>query len=68
VLHRTIESRGLEDCGEIVALLSPAQLAQVLDLDLWRPPQPGRDEQFDPARFGLWLEVLLESGAEKAAE
>ena len=50
-----------------MALATPAQLAQVFDLDLWRPAQPGRDEQFDPARFGVWLEVLVESGAEKAA-
>jgi hypothetical protein len=68
VLHRVIEHCGLEDCSEIVALATPAQLAQVFDLDLWRAPQPGRDEQFDPARFGLWLEVLIESGAGKAAE
>lgn len=68
VLHRVIEGCGLEDCSELVALATPAQLAQVFDLDLWRPAQPGRDEQFDPARLGLWLEVLIESGAGKAAE
>ena len=66
VLHRVIEHCGLEDCSELVSLATPAQLAQVFDLDLWRPPQPGRDEQFDPARFALWLEVLVESGADKA--
>ena len=67
-LHRVIQHRGLEDCSELVALATPAQLARVFDLDLWRPAQPGGDEQFDPARFGVWLEVLVESGAEKAAE
>lgn len=68
VLHRVIESCGLEDCSALVALATPAQLAQVFDLDLWRPAQPGRDDRFDAARFGTWLEVLVESGAEKAAE
>jgi Family of unknown function (DUF6178) len=68
VLHRVIESCGLEDCGEIVALASADQLARVFDLDLWRSPGPGVDEQLDAARFGVWLEVLLESGPAVAAE
>jgi hypothetical protein len=68
VLHRVIQNRGLEDCGELVVLATPGQLAAVLDLDLWRPAQPGLDEQFDADRFGLWLEVLMESGATVAAQ
>jgi hypothetical protein len=68
MLHRVIEHCGLEDCGEIVALATPAQLARVFDLDLWRPAQPGQDDQFDADRFGVWLEVLMESGAESAAQ
>src|ERR1700730_18976319 len=67
MLHRVIEHCGLEDCGEIVALATPAQLARVFDLDLWRPAQPGRDELFDADRFGVWLDVLMESGATAAA-
>src|ERR1700730_17054303 len=67
MLHRVIEHCGLEDCGEIVALATPAQLARVFDLDLWRADQPGRDELFDADRFGVWLEVLMESGATAAA-
>src|SRR5690349_19005686 len=59
LLHRVIQSCGLEDCGEIVALATPGQLSAVFDLDLWRPPQPGLDDQFDADRFGLWLEVLM---------
>ena len=58
VLHRVIQSCGLEDCGELVALATPDQLARVFDLDLWRAGQPGLDEQFDADRFGVWLEVL----------
>jgi hypothetical protein len=68
VLHRVIENCGLEDCGELVALATPGQLAAVFDLDLWRPARPGLDEQFDAARFGLWLEVMMESGAAAAAQ
>src|SRR5262245_14614991 len=72
LLHRVIQSCGLEDCGELVALATPAQLTRILDLDLWRPAQPGMDEQFDADRFGVWLEVLAElgpdTGAHKLAE
>jgi hypothetical protein len=68
VLHRVIQSCGLEDCSELVALATPDQLARVFDLDLWRTGQPGQDEQFDADRFGVWLEVLMESGATVAAQ
>jgi hypothetical protein len=68
VLHRVIQHCGLEDCGELVALATPGQLAAVFDLELWRADQPGRDEQFDADRFGVWLDVLVESGATVAAQ
>jgi hypothetical protein len=68
VLHRVIDRFGLEDCAELVALATPKQLARVFDLDLWRAAQPGLDERFDAERFGLWLEVLVESGVDVAAE
>jgi hypothetical protein len=68
LLHRLIRHCGLEDCGELVALATPDQLARVFDLDLWRTGQPGLDEQFDAERFGVWLEVLVESGVAVAAE
>jgi Family of unknown function (DUF6178) len=67
VLHRVIETCGLEDCGEIVALATPGQLAHVFDLDLWRAARPGLDEQFDADRFGVWLAVLVDAGAGVAA-
>jgi len=41
---------------------------RVFDLDLWRGDRPGRDEQLDAHRFGIWLEVLMESGATVAAQ
>jgi hypothetical protein len=68
LLHRVIQTCGLEDCGEIVALATPEQLASVFDLDLWRAAKAGLDEQFDADRFGVWLEVLVESGAAAAAQ
>ena len=66
VLQRLVRHCGLEDCGELVALTTADQFARVLDLDLW-PAEPGLDEQFDAARFGVWLEVLMECGATIAA-
>jgi uncharacterized protein DUF6178 len=51
-----------------MALATPEQLARIFDLDLWRAAHPGRDELFDADRFGVWLEVLMESGATYAAQ
>src|SRR5262245_33041127 len=66
-LHQLIRYRGLDACGELVTSATPAQLTSLLDLDLWRHPQPGRDEQFDVDRFGEWLEVLVDTGESVAA-
>lgn len=68
ILHRVIQTCGLEDCAEFVALATPGQLARVFDLDLWRVRARGGDEEFDADRFGVWLAVLMESGAAVAAE
>jgi hypothetical protein len=67
VLHRVIQHCGLEACGDLVALATPGQLSAVFDLDLWSSRRPGLEEQFDADRFGVWLEVLAESGAGVAA-
>src|SRR5262249_15886010 len=68
LLHRVIQSCGLEDCGELVVLATPEQLARIFDLDLWRSAQPGMDRQFDAERLGVWLEVMAEFGASTAAQ
>jgi hypothetical protein len=68
VLHRVIQACGLEDCAEFVALATPGQLAHILDIDIWRVRTPGTDEQLDADRFGLWIAVLMEAGADVAAE
>jgi hypothetical protein len=67
VLYQVIQRRGLEDCADIVALATTEQLTRVFDLDLWRPARPGYDEVFDADRFGVWLDVLMESGPAVAA-
>ena len=68
VLHRAIQTRGLEESADLIALATPAQLARVLDVDLWRAPAPGADEVLDAERFGLWIAVLMQAGAAVAAD
>ena len=51
-----------------MALATPAQLGRVFDFDLWRGRTPGVEERFDPDRFGVWLEVLVEAGPDVAAD
>jgi len=68
LIHRVIKTRGLEDCAELVALATPAQLARVLDADVWRARTAGADEAFDADRFGLWIAVLMEAGPDVAAD
>ncbi len=66
-LHQLVQHRGLDACVELVTSATPAQLTSLLDLDLWRHSQPGRDEQFDADRFGEWLDVLVDAGESVAA-
>lgn len=67
VLARLIHHIGLEDSAEIVALASVAQLKAIFDEDLWTSAGAGREEIFNSDRFGLWLEVMIETGAAFAA-
>src|ERR1700733_13747011 len=67
-LLRLIDRVGLEDAGELVALTTVDQLRRVFDEDVWRSERPGDDQRFDPARFTLWLEVMLEAGDRVAAD
>jgi len=59
---------GVEDAGELVALATTEQLVAAFDEDLFGNPRPGEQETFDPARFVIWLEVLLEAGDAIAAQ
>jgi hypothetical protein len=66
-LHRLIRHVGLEKSVDLVEALSAKQLTAVLDLDLWRAPLPGADEELDADRFGEWMEALAGRDAETAA-
>jgi len=68
VIHLVIQTCGFEDSVEFVALATPAQLARVLDVDVWQGHTPAGDDQFDVDRFGIWLDVLMQSGATVAAD
>jgi hypothetical protein len=68
VLHRVIQTCGLEDCAELVALATPGQIGHVLDADVWRVHGRGRGETFDAERFGLWIDVIMQAGAAAAAQ
>src|SRR5207244_13138398 len=47
----------------------PAErIARVLDLVRGRVRTQGGDEELDADRFGVWLEVLMQSGAAVAAQ
>jgi hypothetical protein len=67
VLTKVIHHIGLEDSAQIVSLVSTDQLKSIFDEDLWNNQGPGQPEIFDAERFGLWLEILMESGPECAA-
>ena len=67
VLHQVIRHHGLDACSALVAAATPKQVTAILDLDLWRPAAAGGTEQFDAARFGDWLEALMEEGDAVAA-
>jgi hypothetical protein len=67
VLQRLIRHAGLEQCVDVVEALSRKQLTAVLDLDLWRAPLPGADEELDAGRFGEWVEALVGRDAATAA-
>ena len=67
LLHRVIQTCGLEDCADLVAMATAGQLQQIFDRDLWQPVGPGLDERLDADRCAVWLDVLMESGAAVAA-
>lgn len=67
VLHRVVQQSGLEECGELLVLATPDQLAHVFDRDLWRGAGGTPFEHVDADRFGLWLEVLVQADAIAAA-
>jgi len=61
-LGKLVEHIGLEDSGELLSLAATGQITDLLDTELWISDRPGVDETFDPDRFAVWLEVMLEAG------
>ncbi len=59
---------GVEDAGELVCLATTSQLVTAFDEDLFTAARPGAAEHFSVGRFVTWLEVLLEAGADVAAD
>ncbi len=62
VLKKLIHHIGLEDSGAVINAISDNQFLDVLDLDLWKNFSLGKGEEFDPCRFLIWIEILLEQG------
>lgn len=63
-----INQVGLEDAGELLALLSRDQLTLLLDDVLWDEPGCVSESEFDVGRFATWLEVMCEAGDDFAAD
>lgn len=59
-LQRVIDDRGLDASADLLAAATPSQIARVLDLDVWRAPQPGQDSRLDAARVFEWIETLAD--------
>jgi Family of unknown function (DUF6178) len=66
-LHQLIRHHGLDACGDLVAAATSEQLISLFDLDLWQAAKPGFDEQLDVARFGEWIEMLVDKDPSLAA-
>lgn len=68
VLFRLISHVGVEDAGALIAVATTEQLERVWDRDLWTRADQDAPERFDPERFALWLEVMLEAGEARMVE
>lgn len=61
-LDALVRAVGLEDAGELLAMVTPEQFVGLIDEDLWQAR--GSSEEFDHGRFVTWLEVMFEGGDE----
>jgi hypothetical protein len=62
MLFYTVKEIGLTDAGGLLALASPEQVRDMMDLDCWRK------DQLDDQRVITWLLLLDEAGSGKLAE
>ena len=51
-LYATVNDVGIEDCLEVLELMSPAQVQGFLDLDAWRK------DRVDPVAMARWVRVF----------
>jgi len=61
-LFYTLKEIGLADSVDLLALASPTQVRDMLDLDCWRK------DHLDDRRLSAWLMLLDEAGSGKLAE
>lgn len=59
-LYTTVRDVGVEDCLEVLELMSPAQVQGFLDLDGWR-----RD-RVDPIAMARWVRTFFAANVERA--
>lgn len=63
-----VKELGLEDSGELIELATTEQIVTAFDEDLFVNERPGQREVFDPTRFALWLEVMVEADPKRTAD
>ncbi|MDA1075485.1 MAG: DUF6178 family protein [Proteobacteria bacterium] len=68
ILKRLIDTIGINDAGDIIALASASQLASVLDESIWQNAAPGEPELLNPLEVLRWLDVLNDQGASVVAD
>ncbi len=61
-LYRAIMRIGLEDCIELLPMISPEQFRALLDFDAWPDDRP------DISRIDPWMRTLMQSGVEILTE
>ncbi len=66
-LSRLIDRIGLEDSGELLEIIGPEQMNEVLSVSLWRRPAPGQMEVLDIEIFLRWVRTWLLEGEETMA-
>jgi len=59
-LYATVNDVGVEDCLEVLELMSPAQVQGFLDLDAWRK------DRVDPVAMARWVKVFFAANPDRA--
>ncbi|MCB1693633.1 MAG: hypothetical protein KDI19_12775 [Pseudomonadales bacterium] len=66
-LARLVDEVGKEDAGELMALVTPSQMRELVETDLWQLNE-AREEVFDPERLFEWVAIWREQGGSFMAE